>query len=143
MGIFHGLDISASALMAQRARLDVISSNLANANTTRTESGGPYKRRDIVFEDNSSGTFGETFADALADLNGVRVVEIKEDNSEPKKVYDPGHPDANTEGYVSYPNINPVAEMVNMLSATRSYEANVTAVETYKNIFLRSLDIGR
>jgi len=138
MGIFQGLDISASGLMAQRLRLDVTSANLANIHTTRTAEGGPYKRKDVVFEEKT-----RSFADVLESMGGVQVSEIVTDDGEPKKVYEPGHPDADKGGYVYYPNVNQVEEMVNMLSATRSYEANITAIESYKSMFQRALDIGR
>jgi len=143
MGIFKGLDISTSGLTAQRARLDIISSNLANMHTTRTSEGGPYKRKDIVFEENGGGAQGLSFDKVLDSLKGVSISEIKEDKTAPNKVYDPGHPDADVEGYVAYPNVSQVGEMINMLSATRSYEANVTVVEAYKSMFLKALDIGR
>lgn len=149
MGYFTSLDIGASALTAQRLRMDVISQNIANVNTTRTENGTPYRRRDVIFEERNPSS-GMQFSDYLTESSkrffegkGVRVTKIVEDNSPFKKVYDPGHPDANEEGYVEMPNIDVVTEMVNMISATRAYEANVTSINTTKSIAMKALDIGR
>ena len=147
------LAISASALRAERLRLDVISSNLANANTTRTPEGsGPYRRRNVVFEsrglDVATAVDPETgFADTLATLSAeaVRRVEVNrvvEDPSPLRLVFDPGHPDANADGYVAYPNVNPVAEMVDLMAATRAYEANVQAVNATKRMAEAALAIG-
>ena len=144
MDFMRGLDVSATGLTAQRIRMDIISSNLANVHTTRTSGGGPYRRKDVVFKEESGGS-PETlsFKSILNSLKGVVVDAVKEDTGPFKKVYDPGHPDADTKGYVSFPNVNTVEEMVNMLSATRSYEANITAVESYKSMFMKALDILR
>ncbi len=147
MGIFSALDISASGLTAQRVRMDTISQNIANANTTRTADGTPYRRREVVFEERSdSNSFSqalETASNKLNGGNGVRVSSIVEDPTEFKKVYDPGHPDADAEGYVNMPNVDIVTEMVNMISATRSYEANVTSVNATKSMALKALEIGK
>ncbi|MCX7746992.1 MAG: flagellar basal body rod protein FlgC [Clostridia bacterium] len=147
MGYFSALNIGASALTAQRLRMDVISQNIANANTTRTENGTPYRRRDVIFEERSPKTpFSEYLNEASKERiigSGVRVSNIVEDQAPFKKVYDPGHPDANEEGYVEMPNIDIVTEMVNMISATRAYEANVTSINTSKSLAMKALEIGR
>lgn len=149
MNFFRALDISASGLSAQRLRLDIVAANLANAGTTRTPSGGPYRRQDVVFEAVEVDRFrdllrGElaTPAAATGEQLGVRVSEVVTDPSPPRMVYDPGHPHANPEGYVAYPNVNPLEEMVNLLDATRAYEANVTAVQAAKSMAMRALEIG-
>ncbi len=139
MSIFNSLRISASGLTAERLRLDVIADNLANVNTTRTATGGPYRRKVAILEERSTG-----FADLLATgRGGVRVAAIAEDTSPPQRVYNPGHPDADADGYVLMPNVNVVTEMVEMITATRAYEANVTAMNAAKQMALRTLDIGR
>ncbi|WP_418790251.1 flagellar basal body rod protein FlgC [Phosphitispora sp. TUW77] len=147
MNLFNAFDISASGMTAQRMRMDLISENIANINTTRTEAGGTYRRKVAVFEarkpDNDfARILGKTIEQQKIG-RGVRVVEINEDQSPFKMVYDPNHPDANEQGYVSMPNVNIVTEMVNMISATRSYEANVTAIQASKDIALRALEIGK
>ena len=153
MSLFGGLDISASALSAERLRMDVTAENLANAQSTRTANGGPYRRKEVVQESNGDG-----FAGALASARagsagggssaggangGVRVAGIVEDQTPNRLVYDPGNPDANAQGYVSMPNVNPVTEMVDLISASRSYEANVTAMQTTKQMFTKTLDLLR
>jgi len=147
MGFFSSLDIGASGLTAQRVRMDTISQNIANVNTTRTADGTPYRRRDVVFEERTdSNSFSSVLSDATSKLNGgqgVRVAKIAEDSSEFKKVYDPGHPDADADGYVSMPNVDVVTEMVNMISSTRSYEANVTSINATKSMALKALEIGK
>lgn len=147
MGYFSSLDISASALSAQRLRMDVISQNIANVNTTRTEKGTPYRRRLVVFEEkNLTGPFSSYLSESSRGKfigRGVRVSRIIEDSSPYKTVYDPGHPDADENGYVKMPNINIVTEMVNMISATRAYEANVTSINNTKSMAMKALDIGR
>jgi flagellar basal-body rod protein FlgC len=146
MSFWEALKISASGLTAQRLRLDIISNNIANAQTTRTAEGGPYKRQDVVFTAEGQDSFRPAFLAAL-DKNGsvknggVTVSEIFTDTSEGSKVYDPTHPDADEEGYVLYPNVDPVVEMTNMLSATRSYEANLSVIEAVKRMALKALDI--
>jgi flagellar basal-body rod protein FlgC len=145
MDFFRSLQISGSALTAQRIRMNVISSNLANSQTTRTSQGGPYRRRDVVFAAiPMSSSFHEVLRNAVNEgVAEVRVVEIVVEGGPPKIVYAPHHPDADVSGYVAMPNINVIEEMVNMLSATRSYEANVTAIQAAKGMVLKALEIGR
>lgn len=147
MSFFGSLDTSASGLTAQRLRLDVISQNMANASTTRTEEGGPYKRKSVVFEqvqNESSSSFSNILnKKKQSGNNGVRVAQIVEDESEGSLVYDPTHPDANEEGYVEMPNVNTIDEMVNMISASRSYEANVNSFNSMKAMFTKALEIGK
>jgi flagellar basal-body rod protein FlgC len=146
MGLLSAIDISASGLNAQRKRLEVISSNLANANTTRTVEGGPYRRKDLVFEAAPvSESFNSTLNSALGNSGeaSVEVTGIYEDETPPIKKYDPSHPDADAEGFVFMPNVNPIEEMINMISATRSFEANVQSINTIKQMAQKSLEIGR
>ncbi len=147
MGFFTSLDIGASGLTAQRLRMDTISQNIANVNTTRTEDGTPYRRREVIFEERTgSDSFSSVLSAASNRLDngqGVRVSKVVEDSSEFRKEYDPGHPDADENGYVSKPNVDIVTEMVNMISATRSYEANVTSINATKSMALKALEIGK
>ena len=148
MSFWNSLRIGASGLLAQRLRLDVISNNIANAQTTRTAEGGPFKRQDVVFmPEGQNSSLPKFIADRHSELNqasgGVRVAAITTDQTAGSRVYDPTHPDADTNGYVTYPNVNPVVEMTNMLSATRSYEANLTVIDAAKRMALKALDIGR
>lgn len=147
MGYLSALDTGASALTAQRLRMDTISQNIANANTTRTENGTPYRRKVVTFEERSPNVpFSEYLTKSSKDKvagSGVRVSGIVEDNSTFKKTYDPGHPDADEEGYVDMPNVDVITEMVNMISATRAYEANVTSINSTKSMALKALEIGR
>lgn len=137
------LAIAASALRAERQRLDVIASNLANANTTETAAGGPYRRRNVVFTSEAVGSdFGDTLASLGQGPQGVQVTGIVEDRTPPRMVFDPGHPDANPEGYVAFPNVNPVTEMVDLQTATRAYEANVQVVNATKRMAESALAIG-
>jgi flagellar basal-body rod protein FlgC len=137
MGLFDALDASGSALSAERLRMDVTSENLANAQSTRAANGtGPYKRKEVVLEQ-----AGSSFADSLQAARGVRVAGIVEDSTPPRRVYDPGHPDADAQGYVTMPNVNTVTEMTDLIGASRAYEANVTAMQTAKSMFARTLDI--
>ena len=140
MDLIDTLNISASGLSAQRVRLQTISANLANARTTRTEDGGPYRRRTPVFESTKVNPFGSQLDKALA---GVRVSEIEIQDGGGRVVYDPGHPDANAEGYVNYPDINIMHEMVDLMTASRSYEANANVLDATKQIAERALQIGR
>ncbi len=147
MGYFSALDVGASALTAQRLRMDIISQNIANANTTRTDSGTPYRRKVAIFEEKSTGN---SFSDYLSASSreqvigsGVRVAKVVEDTTPFKKVYDPGNPEADADGYVEMPNVDIVTEMVNMISATRAYEANVTSINTTKSLAMKALEIGR
>lgn len=147
MSYFGAIDIGASALTAQRLRMDTISQNIANANTTRTEDGTPYRRRIVVFEESSQGIpFSEYLSASSRErylAKGVKVARIVEDTSPLKRVYDPGNPDADNEGYVEMPNVDVVTEMVNMISATRAYEANVTAMNTTKSMAMKALELSR
>ena len=145
MNFLNAFNISSSGLTAQRLRMNVISSNLANINTTRTPQGGPYRRKDVVF---AALPGAQSFQDVLnsqisGKLSEVKVVGIVDDARAPLLKYDPHHPDANKQGYVSMPNVNLVEEMVNMISATRSYEASVAAIKATKNMALKALEIGR
>ena len=145
MDLFSSLDISASGLTAQRIRMNVIASNLANAHTTRTPEGGPYQRRDVVFETTPvPSSFEDVFRNVLdSSVAEVTVIDIVTDQSSPKTIYSPNHPDADPSGYVALPNVNIVEEMVNMLAASRSYEANVTAIQAAKGMALKALEIAR
>ncbi|MCR4430500.1 MAG: flagellar basal body rod protein FlgC [Tepidanaerobacteraceae bacterium] len=146
MGLFDSMDISASGLTAQRLRMDVISNNIANANTTRTEDGGPYRRERVVFMERKQNN---AFEDILSNFTakstgqGVRVVAIEKDPAPFKMVYDPTHPDADARGYVQMPNVNIATEMIDMISATRSYEANITAINSAKSMMTKALEIGK
>ena len=165
MDMFSGLSISASALRAQRMRQNVISSNLANAETTRTKDGGPYKRQFVVLRENINDpekrfvfgpdkmpgftTHGNHIAIPAPGLplekdhvgSGVEIASIEQDQTPAKLVYDPSHPDANAQGYVAMPNVNVVQEMTDMITATRSYEASVTAMNSTKSMLMKALDI--
>ena len=146
MDIDGTLGISASALRAERLRLDVIASNLANAHTTRTAEGGAYRRRNVVFVSAPMESDFAATIEAMAEegaRQGVKVAEVVEDQSPLNMVFEPGHPDANAEGYVAYPNVNPVSEMVDLMTATRAYEANAQAVTATKRMNDAALDIGR
>jgi flagellar basal-body rod protein FlgC len=149
MSIFSSLDISASALTAERLRMDLISQNIANANTTKTENGGPYRRKILVFQaKGGSKPFSEYLSDASKSKlgqvgGGVKVAQITEDKSAFKKVFDPGNPQADKDGYVLMPNVDITTEMVNMVTASRAYEANITALNTTKSMALKALEIGR
>lgn len=144
MSFLNSLDISGSALTAQKLRMDVTSSNIANAETTRTEDGGPYKRKMVVFQPAEVKSFsGLLNSLEKAKLNGVQVSEIIEDQDALKAVYDPDNPDADADGYVMMPDIDTVEEMVDMMSASRSFEANVTAFNAVKMMASKALEIGR
>lgn len=136
------LQISGSGLSAQRTRVDVAASNLANAESTRGPDGLPYRRRDPVLGEANPNP-GASFDASLAESSGVEVKQIVEDPTPGKKVYAPGHPDADQDGFVVFPNVNPVHETVNLLSASRGYEANASAVDTLKSMAQRALDIAR
>jgi flagellar basal-body rod protein FlgC len=145
MDIYDALRTSSSGLSAQRMRMNLISANLANVNTTRTPEGGPYRRKEVVFEARSKST---SFRDVLQSRQGrqpaeVNAIKIFDDPRPPVLKFDPGHPDADEQGYVRLPNVNMMEEMVNMISATRSYEANVAAVKASKDMALKALEIGR
>jgi flagellar basal-body rod protein FlgC len=145
MNFFDAFHTSASGLSAQRLRMNLISSNLANINTTRTPQGGPYRRKQAVF---AAQPIRKSFRDILnarqtSASRQVTVVDIMEDPSPPLKKYDPQHPDADDQGYVAMPSINIMQEMVDLISATRSYEANITAIKASKSMISKALDIGR
>ena len=145
MSLFSSLSVSASGMAAQRARTEVLVENLANSETTRTPEGGPYRRKDVVFaEDSSVGSFSSEMDSALGPaLSGVTVSEIAVDDSAPEMRYQPGHPDADKDGYVAYPKINPAEDMVDLLGASRGYEANVAAISAVKDMINKSLDLFR
>lgn len=138
MDFFTVLEIGGSALSAQRIRLNVIATNLANIHTTRTPEGGPYRRRDVVFRSQPMG-----FEGVLRSLQGVRVVGVIKDNRPFPVVYNPSHPDADEEGYVRMPNVNMMEEMTNLILAARSYEAAAAVIATARDMALRILEIGR
>lgn len=145
MDLLTSLRISSSGLAANKKRMEAISSNIANAQTTRTAEGGPYRRKEVVF---GAEPARESFADILEgeiNENGKKVhaTEVLSSNRPPILKYEPGHPDANAEGYVAYPNVNVMEEMANMISASRSYEANISAMNTTKSMALKALEIGR
>ena len=134
MGIFNTMRISASGLSAERLRMDTITTNITNATTTRGEDGKPYVRKIAVFQEN---------LDEAKKLNGVKAVGIVEDESPLKSVYDPTHPDANEDGYVTMPNVNLLNEMADIIAASRAYEANVDTLNASKSMFTKSLELGR
>ena len=138
MALFTGMDINASGMSAQRLRMDVISENIANANTTRTKEGGPYVRKNVILQEKISHTnsFGDVLNRTINGVStGVKAIAITNDtDTDLNLVYDPSHPDADENGYVLYPNVNIVTEMTDLIDATRSYEANTTAFEASKNI---------
>ena len=150
MRLFSNFEISGSGLSAQRLRMDVVSNNIANLNTTRSTEGGPYRRQRVVFEARKEDAFillpGASASASTAGTrlgSGVRVTGVSPDPAPAKLVYDPGHPDADAKGYVAMPNINLVNEMVDLISATRAYEANVAAINSAKSMALKALDIGK
>jgi flagellar basal-body rod protein FlgC len=141
MSLFSSLDVSASGMAAQRTRAELLVENLANAETTRTPEGGPYRRKDVVFSSDSSvGSFSSEFSSAV---NGVSVSDTIVDTREPDRRYLPGHPDADKDGYVAFPKINPAEDMVDLLGASRGYEANVAAISAVKDMIQRSIDLFR
>lgn len=143
MAIFGAIDAAASGMTAERLRLDVISGNIANVNTTRTTDGGPYRRQLVIFEPRvTGGSFRQDLNQQLQ-LNGVKIAGIVKDASPPRMIYEPGHPDAGPDGYVKMPNVNIITEMVDMMTASRAYEANVTSVNVAKNMMLKALEIGK
>lgn len=151
MGFFDGYNVATSGMSAQRTRINVVSANIANAKTTHTEEGGPYKKQEVVFEDvliantnkRTNANDIETTNSPLSEysLRGVGVRKIIQSDAKPVLRYDPTHPDANEKGYVAYPDINPVVEMVNLIEAMRSYEANVTSFNTHRGIDTKTLEI--
>jgi flagellar basal-body rod protein FlgC len=145
MDMMAGLQVSFSALNAQRTRMNVIASNLANTQSTRTPAGGPYKRQEVIFAAQPQGSsFAGMLNEQLRDgVNAVDVLDIVSDPNGTRLEYEPDHPDANAQGYVAYPNVNVMREMVDLISATRAYEANVTAINSSKDMAVRALQIGR
>ena len=150
MGMFDALNVSATGLTAERLRMDVTAENLANAQTTRGADGQPYRRKEVVLAEVQSGGFGSQLAKAIgagsasgSQPGGVEVAGISQDQTPGKLVYDPGHPDADADGYVRMPNVDTVAEMVDLISASRAYEANVTAMNAAKQMFTKTLDLLR
>lgn len=145
MSVFKAFQISASGLTAERLRMDTIANNLANANTTRTDEGGPYQRQVPVFAPLLDEKMGGSKSPLQRGTTGkgVRVVGVISDPSPPRLVFDPQHPDANAEGYVEMPNIHVVKEMVDLITATRAYEANIAALNSAKSMAQRALEIGR
>jgi flagellar basal-body rod protein FlgC len=145
MSLFSSLDVSASGMAAQRTRAELLVENLANAETTRTPEGGPYRRKDVVFSaDSSVGSFSSEFSSALGgNAAGVSVSDTITDTREPERRYLPGHPDADKDGYVAFPRINPAEDMVDLLGASRSYEANIAAMSAVKDMIQKSLDLFR
>ena len=148
MSMFLGIDAAASGLTAERLRMDVISNNIANANPTRTEGGGAYHRRYVIFEPRTKNTgpfqsFLQRSMNKLQAGDGVRATRIESDDTQGPLVYEPGHPDANADGYVERPNINFVSEMVDMITASRAYEANTTTITAAKTMVTKALDMGK
>ncbi len=145
MKFLSNLNVSASGLTAERLRLDMISENIANANTTRTAAGTPYRRKVPVFQSKASNDFQQIFAELKGRPlgSGVEVVAIEDDMSEFKKEYNPSHPDADENGFLLLPNVDIVSEMINMISASRAYEANTTAIKSTKAMALAALEIGK
>jgi flagellar basal-body rod protein FlgC len=152
MGLFDAIDVSGSGLSAERLRMDVTAENLANAETTRAANGGPYRRKDVILSEAQPNGFANALAGAIGSVpgasasqpaGGVTVSQIVNDNTPPRMVYDPSHPDANAQGYVAMPNINPVTEMTDLIAESRTYEANVTAMQSAKQMFTKTFDLLR
>jgi flagellar basal-body rod protein FlgC len=145
MDFLKSMAISASGLSAQHLRMNIISSNLANLNSTQTAEGGPYRRKEVIFSaDPLKEDFGGMLESALdGDLNGVKVKRVVEDTSPLRSVYNPNHPQADKSGYVLMPNVNLIQEMANMIDASRGYEANLTVMSTTKSMALKALELAR
>jgi flagellar basal-body rod protein FlgC len=144
MSLFSLLSVGASGMSAQRTRAELLVENLANAETTRTPEGGPYRRKDVVFETTTTTSpFASVFSSELQSINGVGVSDIVVDTSDPEQRYMPGHPDANKDGYVAFPKINTAEDMVDLMGAARSFEANVAAMSAVKDMIQRSIDLAR
>ncbi|HEY1184350.1 MAG: flagellar basal body rod protein FlgC [Bryobacteraceae bacterium] len=142
MSLFSVLSIGASGMAAQRARAELLVENLANAETTRTPEGGPYRRKDVVFESTPvASPFASVFDTQIQAAGGVAVADVVTDNSDPERRYQPGHPDADADGYVAFPRVNPAEDMVDLMGAARSYEANVAAIGAVKDMIQRSIDL--
>ncbi len=143
MGVFDVFKIGASGMSAQRLRMESIATNLANIHTTRTDEGGPFRKKEVVFVPTDvpgKRSFGATFQEKL---EGVKVEEVTESEKPFERTYDPFHPDADNDGYVTFPNVNVMSEMSDMIAATRAYEANVNVINSAKDMFMKSLEIGR
>ncbi len=142
-GIFNAMDVAATGMTAQRTRMDIIAQNIANVNTTRDENGEVYKRQTVVFQQNSNVTFDTVLSNKLESFQakGVKIAAIVEDTTEGAMVYDPTHPDADENGYVTYSNVNTVTEMTNLIDASRSYEASATAFEAAKSMAAKGLEL--
>ena len=145
MSLFSSLSVSASGMAAERARTELLVENMANAETTRTPDGGPYRRKDALFQTSDvSSSFADIFnVETDAQSSGVKIAEITVDQTEPEKRYMPGHPDADKDGYVAFPKINPAEDMVDLMGATRNYEGNVAAISAVKDMIQRSIDLLR
>lgn len=145
MSIFNSINISASALTAEKTRIDIIAKNMANANSTRATGGMPYRRQMAIFEENKINSFSELLSKYTNKNNGkgVKISKIVEDDTPFKLKYEPGHPDADENGYVKMPNVDTIKEMVDLISAQRSYDANITAMNSSKSMLMKALDIGR
>jgi flagellar basal-body rod protein FlgC len=142
MSLFSALSVGASGMAAQRARAELLVENLANAETTRTPEGGPYRRKDAVFESTPVGSpFSSVFGQEIEAANGVSVASVVTDTRDPEKRYLPGHPDADANGYVAFPRVNPAEDMVDLMGAARGYEANVAAIGAVKDMIQRSIDL--
>jgi flagellar basal-body rod protein FlgC len=142
VSLFSVLSIGTSGMAAQRTRAELLVENLANAETTRTPEGGPYRRKDVVFESTPvASPFASVFDTQIQAAGGVSVADIVTDNSEPERRYQPGHPDADADGYVAFPRVNPAEDMVDLMGAARSYEANVAAIGAVKDMIQRSIDL--
>lgn len=146
-GIMTAMEVSASGMTAQRRRMELLITNIANSETTRTPQGGPFQRRDVVFSSQPVRSFYDVFSEMVDDgenfSEGVRVSEIVVTQKDPILRFQPNHPDADALGYVAFPDINPIEEMANLMSAARSFEANIKAFEAVKQIIQRSIDLGR
>ena len=145
MSLFSSISVSASGMAAQRERAEVLVENIANADTTRTAEGGPYRRRDVVFQSDAVGSpFSSVFQNHLdAQSQGVAISDIKVDDSDPERRYLPGHPDADKDGYVAFPKMNPAQDMVDLQGSARSYQANISAISAVKDMIQKSIDLFR
>lgn len=142
MGYFSAFDISGSGMAVQKVKLDTVALNLANVNTTRSNSGGPYQPLEVIISERMGARFETLFSGYTRQQKGAQVLDIQPRIAKPRMVFDPRHPDANGDGYVAYPDINPVSEMVDLMEATRAYEANVRAINAAKTMALHALEIG-
>lgn len=144
MGLFSGMNVSATGMTAQQLRMDVISENIANVNTTRDENGNTYRRKNVVFKEANTVGFDDIFYNRMGtgyEPKGVKVTQVVEDQSDFRLVYDPTHPDANEDGYVSYPNVDTVTEMTNLIDSSRAYEASATAFNAGKAMAVKGLEL--